>query len=172
MLFGQHGAPATPHFTQVRKPVVVVGPQTSVESVHPVLLVVVAAQQAWPSAPHFMHDRAPVLVFEMQLSVGSAHAAPVLQQASPSLPHSHTPAAHVPLKPVVAITQLDLAATHRLDEQHAPESVQVFPAQHGLPTTPQGRHTLLEESHAEVASVHFAPLVQHGCPGPPHFKHW
>ena len=144
-----------------------------------------------------MHDRAPVLVFEMQLSVGSAHAAPVLQQASPSLPHSHTPAAHVPLKPVVAITQLDLAATHRLDEQHAPESVQVFPAQHGLPTRANenlNRHaaeleqdrvlmlsmvedlessrTRLEESHAEVASVHFAPLVQHGCPGPPHFKHW
>jgi hypothetical protein len=50
--------------------------------------------------------------------------------------------------------------------------MQALLAQHGLPVTPHGLHTLAVVSQASVASPHLAPLVQQGSPAPPHFKHW
>jgi hypothetical protein len=98
-------------------------------------------------------------------------AVPVEQHASFSLPHSQTPAAHVPEYPVVAIVQVDPAATQRLDEQQAPVSLQVFPAQQGFPVTPQGRQTPALVSHTFPAPVHWLP-GQQGSPAPPQWRHW
>jgi hypothetical protein len=66
--------------------------------------------------------------------------------------------------------QVPPAATHRFDEQHAPVSLQVLPAQHGLPVTPQGRQTPLLVSHTLLAPVHTLP-EQHGSPAPPQCRH-
>ena len=87
------------------------------------------------------------------------------------MPHSQTPLLQVPAVPVAAIEQAVWLATQRLAEQQAVLSVQVLLAQHGLPVTPHGLHTLAVVSQASVASPHLAPLVQQGSPAPPHFKH-
>lgn len=97
-------------------------------------------------------------------------AVPVEQQASFSLPHSQTPAAQVPEPPVTDIVQADPAATHRLEEQQAPLSLQVFPAQQGFPVTPHGRQTPALVSHTFPASVHWLP-GQQGSPAPPQCRH-
>jgi hypothetical protein len=71
---------------------------------------------------------------------------------------------------VVAIVQVPPAATHRFDEQQAPASLQVLPAQQGLPATPHGRQTPVLVSHTLVAPVHRLP-AQQGSPAPPQCRH-
>jgi hypothetical protein len=87
------------------------------------------------------------------------------------LPHSQTPAAHVPVEPVVVIVQVDPAATQRLEEQQAPAALQgVVPAQQGFPVTPHGRQTPAVVSHTFVGSLHWLP-GQQGSPAPPQWRH-
>lgn len=85
------------------------------------------------------------------------------------MPHSQTPAAQLPAKPVV-IEQFEPVATQRFDEQQSPLLEHLLPGQHGLSVRPQGLQTLLELSQASVVSEHWLP-VQHGSPAPPHFRH-
>ena len=162
----QQGAPAAPHFMQVRTPVVALLPQTLPASVQAVPVV----QQAWPSLPHFMQVRRPVVLLVMQAFVGSAHTVPVVQQGSPSFPHSQVPATQVPVEAVVGFTHADIWATHRFDEQQSVAVVHLLPGQHGLPVTPQGRQLFELVSQTTDGSLHRLP-AQHASPAPPHFRH-
>jgi hypothetical protein len=133
---------------------------------------VLLAQQGPFVVPHLTQARASAVVLVKQEVVGSVHWTPVPQQSWFSLPHSQSPAAQVPLYPVV-ITQEAPGATQRFDEQHAPAELHLLPGQHGFPVTPHGRQVAgaTDVSQTLVVSLHRLP-VQHGSPGPPHFKHW
>jgi hypothetical protein len=86
------------------------------------------------------------------------------------LPHSQTPAAQVPLSPVLVMEQLEPVATQRFEEQQSPLAAHLLPAQHGLLVTPHGLHTLLLLSQDSVVSEQRLP-AQQGSPAPPHFRH-